>query len=132
MGTYLSIPYVSRKVVQLEQGKPVMEAHTEVAAHTEVKEKAAEETPSSEEVTVIKDENEVPKEEKKEDKKEATKELVDFPPVNLSIVIPTEPSHEEIAAEPPKGPVARIPEFQSNMNSESHAIKKFNRRHRKH
>ena len=34
--------------------------------------------------------------------------------------------------EEPKIDVPRIPEFQPNMNSASHAIKKFNRRHRKH
>ena len=52
-------------------------------------------------------------------------------PKQLSI---STPSESEAAADFSEKVIVppRIPEFQGNMNSESHAIKKFNRRHRKH
>jgi hypothetical protein len=94
---------------------------------------------------------EEPKEEQKEEQKETTvaevkkeepevtknviveaEEVIpELLPKQLSISIPSEseavPDFSEKVIVPP-----RIPEFQGNMNSASHAIKKFNRRHRKH
>jgi hypothetical protein len=46
----------------------------------------------------------------------------------------TIPSENDMLPEPSEKVIEtqRIPEFRGNMNSASHAIKKFNRRHRKH
>ena len=131
MGTYLSIPFVSRKVVQLEQVKPVIngvEVSTTVTSTatveriplTPVHEESNDDT--KEEVKEEKVEPKVtPKVEPKDDPM-----IVDFPPVNLKIEIPEEPLPDLSS-----GSVDRIPEFQGNTDS-SHAIKKYNRRHRKH
>jgi hypothetical protein len=127
MGTYLSIPFVSRKVVQLEQVKPVING-VEVSATvtstatveriplTPVHEESKDDTKEE-----VKDEKVEPKVEPKDDPM-----IVDFPPVNLKIEIPEEPLPDLSS-----GSVDRIPEFQGNTDS-SHAIKKYNRRHRKH
>jgi hypothetical protein len=137
MGTYLSIPFVSRKVVQLEQVKPVING-VEVSATVTSKE-----TVDKMPLTPV-------HEESKEDMKEEVKVaealpkvaealpkvaealpkddpmVVDFPPVNLKIKIPEDPLPDLSS-----GAVDRIPEFQGNT-APSHAMKKYNRRHRKH
>ena len=38
----------------------------------------------------------------------------------------------DVIEEEPKVDAPRVPEFQPTTNSASHAIKKYNRRHRKH
>jgi len=130
MGTYLSIPFVSRKVVQLEQVKPVING-VEVSATvtstatveriplTPVHEESKDDT-----IEEVKEEKVEPKVAEVEPKDDPM--IVDFPPVNLKIEIPEEPLPDLSS-----GSVDRIPEFQGNTDS-SHAIKKYNRRHRKH
>ena len=137
MGSYLSIPFVSRKIVQLEQVKPVING-VEVPSTVTSKE-TVEKMP----LTPV-------HEESKEDMKEEVNEkkvepkvaealpkvadalpkddpmVVDFPPVNLNIEIPVDPLPDLSS-----GAVDRIPEFQGNT-APSHAMKKYNRRHRKH
>jgi len=146
MGTYISIPYVTRRSVQVEQSKPVAtDKTTDVEALLKVE-------PKADQIDAVKEEiQDVMKEEPKEEQKETTvaevkKEEPDVTkniiveaeevipellPKQLSISIPSEseavPDFSEKVIVPP-----RIPEFQGNMNSASHAIKKFNRRHRKH
>ena len=141
MGTYISIPYVTRRAVHVEQSKPVTtDKTTDVVPLVTVE-------PKVEQTDDVKEE---PKEEVKEEpKEEANVEVKEEPqviknviveaeevipellPKQLSISIPSEseavPDFSEKVIVPP-----RIPEFQGNMNSASHAIKKFNRRHRKH
>jgi hypothetical protein len=126
MGTYISIPYVTRRSVHVEQSKPVTVQTTKVDS-------IPEEEPKVEEPKVeVKQEL---KEEQKEEAKnvivEAEEVIPELLPKQLSISIPSESeavaNFSEKVIVPP-----RIPEFQGNMNSESHAIKKFNRRHRKH
>ena len=137
MGTYISIPYVTRRSVHVEQSKPVTVQTTKVDSIPEEEPKAEESTVEvkeepKEEVKEVKEE---PKEEVKvEAKNEVIQAEVVIPellPKQLSISIPSEseavPDFSEKVIVPP-----RIPEFRGNMNSESHAIKKFNRRHRKH
>ena len=137
MGSYLSIPFVSRKIVQLEQVKPVINGVEVSATVTSV------ETVDKMPLTPV-------HEESKEDMKEEVNEkkvepkvaealpkvaealpkddpmVVDFPPVNLNIEIPVDPLPDLSS-----GAVDRIPEFQGNT-APSHAMKKYNRRHRKH
>jgi hypothetical protein len=147
MGTYISIPYVTRRSMSVEPSKPVTVQTTKVDSIPEVVKEEPKVEPVKED---IKDDvKEEPKEEVKEEVKEEPK-IVDAPkeepkndvieaevvipellPKRLSVTIPSEnsvvPDPSEKAIE-----VQRIPEFRGNMNSESHAIKKFNRRHRKH
>jgi hypothetical protein len=155
MGTYISIPYVTRRSVYVEQSKPVTaNTTTEVEAllkaeplkedvkdvvkeepKEDVKEEPKEEVKieAKEEVKIEakEDVKEEPKVEAKNVVIEAEKVIPELLPKRLSIKIPSEsdvlPDPSEKAVE-----VQRIPEFRGNMNSESHAIKKFNRRHRKH
>jgi hypothetical protein len=118
MGTYLSVPFASRKVVHLEPSKQVKEAnklsadvnpqvqhlpltpiHEEKTdeievlemPHQEVKEQAKEEPKEQKE-----EKTEEPKEEPKEQKEE-TRE-----PPKLTIQIPEEPVVPVKAAEPPR------------------------------
>ena len=151
MGTYISIPYVTRKSVHVEQSKPVTVHATKVDSIPEEEPKVEEpkveepkveepkveepkvEEPKVEEPKVEEPKVEEPKEEVKEEPKvEAKNEVIEAEvvipellPKQLSVTIPSETDSSEQAA-------PRIPEFRGNMNSESHAIKKFNRRHRKH
>ena len=134
MGSYLSIPFVSRKIVQLEQVKPVING-VEVSAtvtsvetvdkmpltpvHEESKEDMKEEVNVAEALPKV--EPKVAEALPKDDPM-----VVDFPPVNLNIEIPVDPLPDLSS-----GAVDRIPEFQGNT-APSHAMKKYNRRHRKH
>jgi hypothetical protein len=127
MGTYLSIPFVSRKVVQLEQVKPVING-VEVSA-TVTSTATVERIPLTPVHEESKDDTKEEVKEEKVEPKVTPKDdpmIVDFPPVNLKIEIPEEPLPDLSS-----GSVDRIPEFQGNTDS-SHAIKKYNRRHRKH
>jgi len=129
MGTYLSIPYVSRKVVHLEPVKPIVLDLENTVTVIEAEERSL--TPIVEEVKEeAKEEPVVELKEEKVEPKVEVKEIVDFPPVNLKIIIPVETTHD-VVPESPKQSVARIPEFVPNTTSESHAVKKYNRRHRK-
>lgn len=123
MGTYISIPYVTRRSVSVEPSKPVTVQTTKVDSIPEEEPKVEE--PKAE----LKEE---PKEEVKEEPKndivEAEVVIPELLPKQLSVTIPSE---SEVASGLPEQ-APRIPEFRGNMNSESHAIKKFNRRHRKH
>jgi hypothetical protein len=136
MGTYISIPYVTRRSVHVEQSKPVTVQTTKVDSIPEEEPKVEE--PKVEEPKVEEPKVEVKQELKEEQKEEAKNVIVEAEevipellPKQLSISIPSESEavadFSEKVIVPP-----RIPEFQGNMNSESHAIKKFNRRHRKH
>ena len=157
MGTYISIPYVTRRSVYVEQSKPVTVDTTNVESllkeEPKVEPKVEEpkvEEPKVEEPTVEEPKVEEPKvEEPKEDVKDEAKEttvtevkeepkaknviveaeevIPELLPKQLSVTIPSESEVSDHAEQAP-----RIPEFRGNMNSESHAIKKFNRRHRKH
>ena len=147
MGTYISIPYVTRRSVYVEQSKPVTaNTTTEVEAllkaeplkedvkdvvKEEPKEDVKEEPKEEVKIEAKEDVKEEPKVEAKNVVIEAEKVIPELLPKRLSIKIPSEsdvlPDPSEKAVE-----VQRIPEFRGNMNSESHAIKKFNRRHRKH
>jgi len=148
MGAYLSIPYVSRKTVECE---PASKQNSTEQVTAEVKEESK--MPEVQETVVepvlpeVKDEEEKKeeKEEKKEEKKEEEKEErkkqlaketqkevmeieVMMRKVNvsqLSITIPESIPEEEAT------PAIRAPEFRGQFNSESHAIKKYNKRHRK-
>jgi hypothetical protein len=124
MGTYISIPYVTRRSVHVEQSKPVTVQTTKVDS-------IPEEAPKVEEPKVEEPKVEEPKVEAKNVIVEAEEVIPELLPKQLSISIPSESEavadFSEKVIVPP-----RIPEFQGNMNSESHAIKKFNRRHRKH
>jgi hypothetical protein len=143
MGTYISIPYLSRRSVHVEQSKPVITAVVDVIHEEEPKAEKKEMVKED-----VKDEvNEESKEEPKEDPKAEVKEepkveaknevieaevvIPELLPKQLSVTISSESeavaNFSEKVIVPP-----RIPEFQGNINSESHAIKKFNRRHRKH
>jgi len=130
MGTYISIPYVTRRAVHVEQSKPVTVQTTKVDSIPEEESKVEE--PKVEEPKVEEPKEEVKEEVKEEPKVEAKNEVIEAEvvipellPKQLSVTIPSETESSEQAA-------PRIPEFRGNMNSESHAIKKFNRRHRKH
>ena len=156
MGTYISIPYVTRRSVYVEQSKPVTVDTTNVESllkeEPKVEPKVEEpkvEEPTVEEPKVEEPKVEEPKEDVNDDAKvttvtevkeepkaknvivEAEEVIPELLPKQLSVTIPSEseaiPDFSEKVIVPP-----RIPEFQGNMNSESHAIKKFNRRHRKH
>jgi len=135
MGTYISIPYVTRRSVHVEQSKPVV-ANTTTDVEALLKEEPKVEEPKVDIKEEVKEEiKDVVKEEPKEIAKnvivEAEVVIPELLPKQLSVTIPSEseavPDFSEKVIVPP-----RIPEFQGNMNSESHAIKKFNRRHRKH
>ena len=137
MGTYISIPYVTRRSVSVEPSKPVTVQTTKVDSIPEEESKVE---PLKEEIND--DVKEEPKEAVKEDVKEEPK-IVEEPKndiIEAEVVIPellpkqlsvTIPSESEVASGLSEQ-APRIPEFRGNMNSESHAIKKFNRRHRKH
>jgi len=140
MGTYISIPYVTRRSVRVEPSKPVVTVDTIAEPLVCEKEVEVNEAPNEAPKEEVKEEpkdnvKEEPKEELKEEPKnvvvEAEQIIPELLPKRLSITIPSEsdvlPDPSEKAVE-----VQRIPEFQGNMNSASHAIKKFNRRHRKH
>jgi hypothetical protein len=138
MGSYLSLPFSSRKVMHIEPSSRVMqETMTEVNAVQEPKEepKEAKEEPkeANEEPKEAKEE---PKEEAKEEPKEEAKEepaesahamIARVSSLTLSIPSDTEqtvrPTEEENSV--------RIPEFRSSGQAESAAVKKFNRKHRK-
>ena len=137
MGTYISIPYVTRRSVSVEPSKPVTVQTTKVDSIPEEESKVE---PLKEEIND--DVKEEPKEAVKEDVKEEPK-IAEEPKndiIEAEVVIPellpkqlsvTIPSESEVASGLSEQ-APRIPEFRGNMNSESHAIKKFNRRHRKH
>ena len=137
MGTYISIPYVTRRSVHVEPSKPVTVQTTKVDSIPEEEPKVEEpkvEEPKVEVKAEVKEEPktvEEPKEVPKNDVIEAEVVIPELLPKRVSVSIPSEseaiPDFSEKVIMPP-----RIPEFQGNMNSESHAIKKFNRRHRKH
>jgi hypothetical protein len=146
MGTYISIPYVTRRSVHVEQSKPVtMNTTTDVEAllkeepkveqkadvKDDVKEEPKEDVKEELKETTVTEIKEEPKEVAKNVIVEAEQVIPELLPKQLSISIPSEseavPDPSEKAVE-----VQRIPEFRGNMNSASHAIKKFNRRHRKH
>lgn len=137
MGTYISIPYVTRRSVSVEPSKPDTVHTTKVDSISEedpkvepvkedvnddVKEELKEEV--KEESKIV----EEPKEEPKNNIIEAEVVIPELLPKQLSVTIPLE---SEVASGLPEQ-APRIPEFRGNMNSESHAVKKFNRRHRKH
>ena len=143
MGTYISIPYVMRRSVHVEQSNPVTVQTTKVDSIPEEEQRKddVKEEPKVEAKEEVKEEvKEEPKVEAKEEVKEDIKEneIVEAEVVipellskKLSIMIPSErESLPDLSENIPEVP--RIPEFRGNMNSESHAIKKFNRRHRKH
>ncbi len=171
MGTYISIPYVTRRSVHIEPSKPNItvdntvaplvcdevkkeevkevtkdedkekveeESKEKVAIKEEAKDAVKEEVKDKEVAVAVKEEVKdkevaVAVKEEVKDKEVAVAEQVipELLPKRLSITIPSErellPDLSEKVVEAP-----RIPEFQGNMNSASHAIKKFNRRHRKH
>ena len=177
MGTYLSIPFASRKVLQVEPSPKAAVKRDDL----EVKDgewvaggkDPADVKPLTEEVIadlsrpltpyeiqelnekvnvpmspIHEDQLEEKKEDQLEEKKEdqleeykeekkdessLDKELMDS--MELDHIMKNIINHNEYKediVEEPKVDVPRIPEFQPNMNSASHAIKKFNRRHRKH
>jgi len=198
MGTYLSIPFTSRKVLQVEPspkaavkrddlevkdgewvcgGKDpadIIPLTEEIIADlsrpltpyeiSELNEKTN--VPMSPILEVEEKKEEVKEEEKEEEKKEVKeevkeekkeegklklwidespheKELTDsmelirnamnvVDPVSPDIPPKEEVDKMEVIAEEPTIEAPRVPEFQPNVNSASHAIKKFNRRHRKH
>ena len=133
------MPFVSRKVVHVEQGKPHAglsvengepkingeRVDEESIVNLSVKDLVQKTVLSTIEETT--DEQVVAKPEPEpvaEPVAEPVLDLmVEFAPTTLRIEIPVEEVTE---------PVERIPEFRNNANSESVAIKKFNRRHRKH
>jgi hypothetical protein len=196
MGTYLSIPFTSRKVLQVEPSpktavkrddlevkdgewvcggkdpadvKPLTEeiiadlsrpltpyeigelnekTNVPMSPILEVEEKKVEEEKEEDKKEEVKEEV---KEEKKEevklklwiDESPHEKELTDSMELirnAMNAVVPVSPEVSrkeevdkmEVIAEEPKIEAPRVPEFQPNANSASHAIKKFNRRHRKH
>ena len=174
MGTYLSIPFASRKVLQVEPSPKAAVKRDDL----EVKDgewvaggkDPADVKPLTEEVIAdlsrpltpyeiqelnekvnvpmspihedqLEEKKEDQLEEHKEEKKDESsldKELMDS--MELDHIMKNIINHNEYKEdiiEEPKVPIVnvdvpRIPEFQPNMNSASHAIKKFNRRHRKH
>ena len=140
MGTYLSIPFASRKVVRVEPSKQenVVKKETDVPVDNSIEvihslplSPIKEEPPVEEKKEEAKEEvKEEAKEEVKEEAEEKKEEVkddpmeVDVPVINtLRIQVPVDLSSEY---------TDRIPEFRNNSNSSSHAIKKYNRRHRKH
>ena len=137
MGTYISIPYVTRRSVSVEPSKPVTVQTTKVNSIPEeeskvepVKEEIKDDVKEEPKEAVKEDVKEEPKiaEEPKNDIIEAEVVIPELLPKQLSVTIPSE---SEVASGLSEQ-APRIPEFRGNMNSESHAIKKFNRRHRKH
>ena len=173
MGTYLSIPFASRKVLQVEPSpkvavkrddlevkdgewvaggkdpedvKPLTE---EIIADLSRPLTPYEINEQSEKVNVpmspiheekkedqLEEQKEDQLEEQKEKKDESSldKELMDSMELDhiMKNIVINHNEYKEDIIEEPKVDVPRIPEFQPNMNSASHAIKKFNRRHRKH
>jgi len=178
MGTYLSIPFASRKVLQVEPSPKVAVKRDDL----EVKDgewvaggkDPADIKPLTEEVIadlsrpltpyeiqelnekvnvpmspIHEEQKEEVKEEQKDEAKEEQKdeasldkELMDSMELDHNIMKNIIINHNEykedkMDVEELNVPIAhvdvpRIPEFQPNVNSASHAIKKFNRRHRKH
>lgn len=149
MGTYISIPYVTRRSVSVEPSKPITkDSTTDVDALLKVERDKVERDKVEPKVEPVKEEinddvKEEPKEGVKEDVKDVPKEEPKNDVIEAEVVIPellpkrlsvTIPSESSVVPDPSEKTieVQRIPEFRGNMNSESHAIKKFNRRHRKH
>lgn len=197
MGTYLSIPFTSRKVLQVEPSPkaPVKRDDLEVKDGEWVcgGKDPADIKPLTEEIIAdlsrpltpyeiselnektnvpmspileVEEKKEEVKEEKEEEKKEVKEEVkeekkeevklklwIDESPHEkeltdsmelirnaMNVVVPVSPEVSrkeevdkmEVISEEPKIEAPRVPEFQPNANSASHAIKKFNRRHRKH
>ena len=98
----------------------------------EVKEEQAEE--QKEEQAEEQKEDQLEEQKEQKDKSSLDKELMvsmELDHIMKNIIINHNEYKEDIIEEP-KADVPRIPEFQPNVNSASHAIKKFNRRHRKH
>jgi hypothetical protein len=165
MGSYVSIPFVSRKVVHIEQGKPAVPSvkgealvHHDTANQVEkmpltpIHEDKEEIKEDVKDIEIIKDDVEdkavktvesvvsdqtdsvartVEKatyvvEEVLKDAESAFNAMKDSPAIsNLTITIPADESETSNSVE-------RIPEFKDNVSAPSTAIKKFNRRHRKH
>jgi hypothetical protein len=176
MGTYLSIPFASRKVLQVEpspkaavkrdelevkDGEWVAGPKDQVVAKPLTEEIIADlsrpltpyevqecndkvnvpMSPIHEQEESKEEQKDEAKEEQKEEKKDESsrdKELMDSMELDHNIMKNIIITHTECKEdkmdiiEEPKVDVPRIPEFQPNTNSASHAIKKFNRRHRKH
>lgn len=190
MGTYLSIPFASRKVLQVEPSpkaavkrddlevkdgewvaggkdpadvKPLTEEiiadlsrpltpyevqelnekvnvpmspiHEEQLE--EKKEEQKEEKAEEQKEEVKEEEVKEEQAEEQKDKSSLDKELMnsmELDHIMKNVIIDHNEYKEDNmdVVEEPKADVPRIPEFQPNMNSASHAIKKFNRRHRKH
>jgi len=174
MGTYLSIPFTSRKVLQVEPSPKAAVKRDDL----EVKDgewvaggkDPADANPLTEEIIAdlsrpltpyeideisqktnmpMSPIHEEPKEETKEEdnpklwveeslcEKELTDsmELIRSAMNHVALDVPYKEEvvdKMEVIAEEPKVDAPRVPEFQPNVNSASHAIKKFNRRHRKH
>ena len=127
MGSYLSLPFSSRKVMHIEpSSRVIQETMTEVIAVPEPTEpKEAKEEPKE-----AKEEPKEPKEakEQKEEPDESAHAMIArVSSLTLSIPSDTEqtvrPTEEENSG--------RIPEFRSSGQAESAAVKKFNRKHRK-
>ena len=117
MGSYLSLPFSSRKVMHIEPSSRVMqETMTEVIA-----------VPEPTEPKEAKEEPKEPKEQKEEPDESAHAMIARVSSLTLSIPSDTEqtvrPTEEENSG--------RIPEFRSSGQAESAAVKKFNRKHRK-
>ena len=150
MGAYISVPFVAKKTVacepatkqdSTEQAMPEIkkEVKEEVVPFM-VEEKIVQAAPTKEVKEELKEElKEEPKEEVSEERKkqlvketlkdcmeiEATMEKVGMSELKINVPEEPVPIVENIA-------VVRAPEFSGQFNSESHAIKKFNKKHRKH
>lgn len=154
MGTYLSVPFMAKKTVACEpatkQDSTVeeikAEVKTEVKAemNAEIKEVVQEPVeklaPIQEDVPVVEEKKdtapveEEKTEEKKEEEKKADQTLKECMEIeammakvsvaDLKIKIPEEEVVENVV-------VARAPEFRNQSQPESHAVKKFNKKHRK-
>jgi len=145
MGGYTSIPFVSKKVVHLEPSKPTITTN-DFEDIDDVLEKQDESIIKNELMRDVSPAKIVPYSDiplPKETEpiiitsltpiQEEIEEIVSFPPrivKQLMINIPED--HHEEHQEEDQQKEERIPEFRNNFNSESHAVKKFNRRHRKH
>ena len=174
MGTYLSIPFASRRVLQVEPSPKVAVKRDDLEVKDgnwvcgpkdpkgpeddkslmeEIADLSRPLTPYeandfNEDVNVLmspmspihEEQIEEEKEEVKEEVKDVQeeKDLLDsmemIHNVMKNVIINRNEYKEDKMdiVEEPKIEVPRIPEFQPNFNSASHAIKKFNRRHRKH
>ena len=147
MAAYISVPFVAKKTVACE---PVSKQESTEQVMPEVKAEVKEEVASVmveekivEAVSIKEEPKEEPKEEVKEELseerrqqlvKETLKDCMEIEATmakvgmsELRINVPEEdaPIVEHVA-------VTRAPEFVGQFNSESHAVKKFNKKHRKH